>query len=190
MPNDLTWRLNEWLYSGMGSDAHFNITNRKFFMENDLSFETFGGNRLLMLKWLMKAKVFVKTPVPFYAYRSGALDSQTNSKPSIERIKKHIENQIQLSRHLNEYFESEEFFRNNKEFQYLVRSHIFSIFDNFWISNHQIYKNGITPELHSAIEDEFRKYFGADSDYITFLFHWVHTLISNKPVDVIYQKSK
>lgn len=189
MSADPIVRFNEWMYGGIGIDVHHNITNRKFFMENDFGFETFGGNRLLALKWIMKAKIFVKTPVPFYVYRNSP-DSQTRSKVSLENVKKHITHQIQLSRHLDEYFAKDDFFRDKKNYQYLARSHLFAAFDNFWINGHNVYKDGITPELHRAVEETFKKHFGDDAAFPTFLFHWLHIVPLIKPFDLITYSPK
>ena len=153
-------------------------------MENDLCFKPFGGNRTLALKWIMKAKIFVKTPQPFYIYRNSP-DSQTNAKCPPERVAQLISNQIQLSRYLDDYFAKDDFFKDNKELQYLAKSHLFVIFDNFRMASSGVYKDGITPELHRAVEEAFRKHFGEDAAFPTFLFHWIHAAMFGKRVDMI-----
>ena len=188
MPNDPFFRFNMWI-KDIGIDAHHNIFNRKFFMENDLRFESFGGsltggNRLLALKWLMKAKVLIKTHVPFYVYRL-APDSGTNAAVPPERVARFITAQIQLSRHLDEFFAVEDFFKDNPAIQYATRSTLFAAYDNHRIINRGVYKDGITPELHSAVEETFRKYFGDDAAFPTFLFHWIHAAMFGKSVNVI-----
>ena len=127
-------RFNEWNDGGIFIDAQYNIFNRDFFMKNNLNFEVFNGwfgdNRILALKWIMKAKVLVKTIEPFYIHRSSR-DSQTQLKFTSEHVAKFITALIELSRHLDEYFATEKFFRDNKKFQYLARSHLFSVLDGF-----------------------------------------------------------
>ena len=187
MPDDPVWRFNQWLRNEIGIDAHHNIFNRNFFMENGLRFETFaraslaGGNRLLALKWIMCAKVFVKTPKPFYVYRDSP-DSITRAKISPELIANFISAQIECSRHLNKYFAEEEFFRDDEERQYLARTSLFASFHMYWILCRGAYKNGVTTDLNKAVEGAFKKYFGEDAGYLTFLFHWVHTLQAKHPL--------
>ena len=181
MPNDPIWRFNQWMYGGIGIDAQHNIFNRKFFIENDLRFETFGGNRLLALKWIMHAKVFVKTPQPCYVYRDSP-DSITRAKFPPERVAKLINEWVELSRHLDKYFADDDFFRDKRDIQYLVYAHMFSAWDLYWITKRGVYKDGITPELHQAVEEAFKKYFGDDAALPTFLFHWIHAAICNRPV--------
>ena len=153
-------------------------------MENDLCFEPFGGNRLLGLMWLMRAKVFVKTPMPYYVYRKSP-DSQTNAKCTPEYVANFVAEQINLSRRLNEIFSTEDFFKNNEEFQYLARSHIFHLKNNYWLARLGAYKDGVTPELNRAVEGAFRKYFGEDAAFPTFLFHWIHSAMFGKRVDML-----
>lgn len=184
MPDDLLWRFNEWYTRNIGIDAQHNIFNRKFLMENDMRFELFGGNRLLALKWIMKAKVFVKTPESFYIYRV-LPDSLTHLKMPPERIAQFIIAQIKLSRYLDDYFAEDDFFKNNPYFQYLARSKMFLIYDDHRMKRNLVYKDGITPELHRAVEEAFRKHFGNDAAFPTFLFHWIHTSMFGKRVDMI-----
>lgn len=132
----------------------------------------------------MRAKVFVKTPQPFYIYRSSP-DSQTSSKFPPERVTKFIENHICQLRRLDEFFAKDEFFRDNTELQYRVKSELLFNNDRYRFLRNDVYKDGITPELHRAVEEAFKKYFGADAAYPTFLFHWVHCLQSNKSVNQI-----
>ncbi len=183
MPTDPAVRFSMWL-ADIGIDAQHNIFNRQFILENDLCFETFGGNRLLAFKWLMRAKVLVKTPISIYIYRDSP-DSQSRSKVPPERVAKYIAHQFELSRHLDEYFAMDDFFKDNPELQYLARSNFFQIFDNRWINKHVVYRNGITPELHAAVEAAFREHFGKDAAFPTFLFHWVHAALCGQPATVL-----
>ena len=177
-------RFNEWNTGGTGIDAQHNIFSRKFLADNDLRFEVFGGNRLFALEWFMKAKIFVKTPTLFYIYRN-APDSSSNYKFPPERIKKFISEQIELSRYLDKFFAREDFFKDKPELQYLARSHLLFVHDNWRINRLGIYKDGITPELHRAVEEAFKKNFGDDAAFTTFLFHWIHAMQSDNRVTAI-----
>ena len=187
MPSDLYYRVNEWF--SMGIDIQHNIFNRKFFIDNELIFYPFFDARFLALKWLLRAKTFVKTPVPFYIYRQSH-DSDTNSKFTPERVAQFISNQIKTFRYLDEFFATEDFLKNNKDLQYRIRNHMFYILDNFWIIRNGIYKNGVTPELNQAVEDTFKKYFGDDYALPVSLFHWLHSGICRQDHRVINSSSK
>lgn len=179
MTNDPFDRFNKWV-SDIGIDAQHNIFNRQFLIDNDLCFESFGGsltggNRLLALKWLMRAKVIVKTPKPFYIYRN-APDSRTRSKFPPELVAQLISEFIELSRYLDKFFATDDFFKDKPEMQYRARSNLFTTFNNHWIRRNGVYRKGVTPELHQAVEEAFKKHFAEDAVFPTFLFHWYNTL--------------
>lgn len=179
MPDEPLSRFNEWDLGGTGIDAQHNLFKREFLTDNDLRFESFGGNRLFALQWIMAAKILVKTPAPFYIYRNSP-DSVTNSNFPPERVTRFISNQIELSRWLDKFFAGNDFFKDKPEIQHRARSHLFLAYDNHWINRRGVYKNGVTPELNQAVADAFRKYFGEDATYPTFLFHWIHAVSSTK----------
>ncbi len=185
VPDDPAIRFNEWNEGGIFIDTQYNIFSRKFLMESGLRFEIFGerfsDNRIFALKWIMKAPVIVKTLEPFYIHRN-AYDSQSREKYSLEDIAEFISAFVELSYHLDEYFASEEFFRDNKEAQYLTRVHLFSVLDRFWLHKRGIYKTGVTFDLNDAVEAVFRKYFGGGAAYVTFLFHWAHCMMAERPL--------
>ncbi len=178
MSDNPVQRFNDWR-GNSGIDSQFNIFNRNFFIENDLTPNVFGkglsDNRLNCLKWTMRAKVFVKTPNPFYVYRvTPGAQSRTKCPP--ERVANYIATWVEMSRHLDKYFAEEDFFRDNKERQYLVRSRLLYTLDNYFVIRQGSYKGGVTMELNDAVEDAFREYFGEDAPYVAFLFHWVHCI--------------
>lgn len=177
-------RFEEWFSGGTGIDAPHNIFRRKFLTENNLRFHDFGGNRFFALKWIIKAKVFVKIPGPIYIYRNSP-DSVTNAKFPLEHIENFISGQIKLSRHLDEFFATDDFFKDKPEFQYCAKNFLFMVYDNYRITRMGVYKNGITPELNRAVEAAFRKYFGDDAAFPTFLFHWIHAAMFNQRVDML-----
>ena len=189
MPNDTTSRFSEWIDRGTFWDVQYNLFNRNFLMDNEIFIEVPGGSSLTMaLWWLMLAKVFVKTPIPFYVRRD-APDSLTNTDPklpSTDRIPKIIMGAIELFRQLDKLFDKVELFKNNMEIQYMIKAHCVSIYDNWHISRHGFYKNGVTPEINKAVEDAFKKYFGDDYAYPALLYHWAHVIPYNRPVDKIF----
>lgn len=182
MSDNLIDHFNEWEKGGTFIDAQHNIFRREFIMNNALFFGQ-GGNRIFAMRWIMKAKVLVKTPLPFYVYRNSP-DSVTRAKFPPERVAGFIHSQIELSRWLDEYFAGDDFFKDNPDFQHRARNHLFLAYDNHWINRNGVYKDGVTPELHRAVERAFRKYFGDDAAFPTFLFHWIHAAMFGKPVDV------
>jgi len=184
MSDDLLERFKEWHLEGTFMDNQYNIFNRKFLTENDLRFHDFGGHTLFALEWIMKAKVFVKTPTSFYIYRK-LPDSTSNSKITPKRVTKIISGQIRLSRYLDDYFAKEDFFKDNPEMQYPAQSHLFSKEDTWRIVRNKVYKNGITPELHRAVNSAFREYFGKDAPLPTFLYHWIHAAMFNYRADML-----
>lgn len=194
VPNDLELRFNEWLDGTTFIDAQYNIFNRKFLADNDIWFLEYGegilsGNRLFTLNWILRAKVFVKTLDPFYIRRDSE-DSLSNAKVPPERVTKFIDVTIKLSRNLEEYFAREEFFRDNKERQYLARSSFLTKFDQWRIKRNNVYKKGITPELNQAVEEAFKKHFGEDYAFLTFLFHWAHALQVKRSVEKLVPPEK
>lgn len=186
MSSDHAERFNEWLDGRIFIDAQYCIFRREFMLNNDLlfwegKFGLIGGNRFFTLKWLVTDGVFVKTAEPFYIRRDSP-DSITRAKISPERVADVIAAQIELSRHLEQYFASEKFFRDNEQRRYLARSSMFSLTGNYWIKNRGIYKRGVSLALNRAVEDVFKKHFGKYYMLPTFLFHWVHTLQAKKPI--------
>lgn len=177
-------RFDEWYSHKIGIDAHHNIFKREFIINNDLRFESFGGNRLFALHWLMKPKVLVKAPVLFYVYRDSP-DSVTRAKHPTEHVAKIISQQIKMSHYLEEFFASDEFFKDKPEYQYLAQSHLLRVHNDYWIKRLGFYKGGINLELHRTVEEAFKEYFGDNAALPTFLFHWIHALIFNHRVDVI-----
>lgn len=186
--NNLFERFENWRSNNFNIDAQYNIFRREFLMENDLFFDEFGkgwagGNRLFALKWLVKAKVFVKTFEPFYIYRKSP-DSHSNQF-SIELVAQFLSETIKLARHLNEYFDRTDFFKDNPEIRYTAWSTLFFRQNDWRIKRNKIYKGGITNELNKAVEDVFKKYFGEDYALPAVLFHLANILPYKKPVNKI-----
>lgn len=179
-------RFDEWYSGGTFIDAQHNIFRREFLIDNKLRFANFGGglsggNRLFALKWLMKAKVFVKTAEPFYIHRNSP-DSITKSKFPPERVAELISAHIEMLHNLEKFLVTNDFFKNKPDMQYCARSSLLAVMDNWWLKRNGVYKNGVTPELNQAVEDVFKKHYGADYLFPTFLFHWAHVLMYKRPV--------
>lgn len=166
-------RFSEWINIGTFIDAQYNIFKRFFILENNLNFD--GGNCQLALWWIMLAKVFVKTPTPCYVYRNPP-DSQSNTKTfPPEKVENFISLCVEISRLMDKKFSQIDFFKDNEELQYAAKAHWFSMLDDYMINRRGVYKAGLTPELSQAARNAFKKYFGADESYFSFLFNWAHT---------------
>ena len=186
MSSDPAERFAKWVDDKINVDAQYCIFRREFILDNDLlfwegKFGLIGGNRFFTLKWLVTDGVFVKTMKPFYIHRNAA-DARSNQKMPPERVADVIAAQIELSRHLEQYFSSEKFFRDDEKRRYLARSSMFSLTGNYWIKNRGVYQNGVTFELNRAVEDVFKKNFGKYYMLPTFLFHWAQVLQAKKPI--------
>ena len=179
-PEDPLLRFHEWLNYDIFIDAQYNIFNRNFILDNDIFFKSFenvlaGGNSFFALQWILKAKIFVKTPAQFYVRRDSP-DSLFNLNMTPERVSKFISAQIKFSAWLEDFFAKDEFFKDDEKLRYHARVHFFLTADNHRLKNQGVYKNGITPELHHAVESAFREHYGKDIDYLVFLFHQIHCL--------------
>ena len=184
VPNNPMVRVNTYL-NDFFVDMPHNILKRRFVIDNDLSFQY--GNGLLLLKCLMKADVVVKTPPqPFYIYRRSSY-SDTNSSFPPERVAKFIEERIKYLRCYDDFFAQEEFFQEHKDLQYRLKCRMLANMDLYRLKRKKVYKDGVTPELHRAVEEVFKKYFGEDSFYLTFLFHWIHCRQFDKNVRYIHR---
>ena len=85
MPKDPLFRLQMWVNKSITGDAPFNLFKRQFLVENN--FVNIFHSQAFLLLWLMKADVFVETPLPLYIYRDSP-DSTTrnNNLFPIERV--------------------------------------------------------------------------------------------------------
>ena len=187
MSSDPAERFAKWVDDKINVDAQYCIFRREFILDNDLlfwegKFGLIGGNRFFTLKWLVTDGVFVKTMKPFYIHRNAA-DARSNQKMPPERVAQFLDECIEFSVALNEYFATEEFFRDNEEHQYLAFSSIFNITGIWRIKRNGVYKKGVSLALNRAVEDVFKKYFGDDYAFPTFLFHWAQVLQTKKPVN-------
>lgn len=186
--SDLFDRFEEWS-KGLHVDAPYNIFKRKFLIDNDISFVNLkngfaGGNRFFLLKWIMKANVFVKTPNPFYV-RYDTPDALSNVDLPSERVADFMTEHIKFFRYLEDFFAESDFFKDKPDFQYNARAIMFVTMDNWFIKRSGCYEKGITTEINQAIEDVFKKYFGDDYALPTLLFHWAHVLMHRRPITIV-----
>ena len=173
VPPEPETRFKAWANADIFVDMQYNIHNRAFVFDNDISVT---GGMLFILHCLMAAKVFVRTPAYFYIRRD-APDSLTNDKTRLEK-KLHdlIKNVVGTSRCFDKLFRDIEYFSDNKAIQYSVRAIFYNRYDVHWSQQRDTYKDGITPGIHRAVESAFKEIFGGDVGYLTFLFHKVHCL--------------
>ncbi len=184
LPDDPLYRFKEWITGSTCYDIQYNLFSSKFIWINNINV-TLGHSMFAALRWLMLAKVVVKTPVICYIRRD-APDSQSNKfDVSPEIIEKFICGHIDTMRKIDNQLLEMEFFKNNEPFRYMVNSRFWIVDDNFEFYRRQFYKNGITPDIYQAVSNAFKKYFGDDYFLPMFLFNWIHAVAFNKRPDII-----
>lgn len=175
MPDDLNFRFNEWLSGGTFCDMQYNIFRRDFLFESNFVSEMDDcENFLSTLMWIMKAKIFVKTPEIFYIHRNSP-DSQTNDKTfSPQKLERNISTQIKLFSQVENFTSNSKFFRDNKTANYFIKSKIFIAHEN--LDNDGLNMNGNKnyAELYELTESIFKKIFGSSGVYLAMLYHWGH----------------
>ena len=167
MPNDPMFRLQTWVNRGVSGDAPFNLFRREFLIENNLV-EIFHSHEFVLL-WLMKAKVFVKTPFPFYVYRD-APDS-TSRNNHLHPLSRFLNYKMERLRVLEEELPTIDIFKDNEPLQTFVKILWLSRSHQIQIRDRGFYKDGI-----QTIYNIFKKYFGDNALYPTMLFHWIHII--------------
>ena len=176
VPDAPQLRFDEWANADTFIDAPYNIFRRAFLLDNDIFFDAAGGNFLFCLHWLMKAKTYVKTPDIFYVHRDSP-DSQTNDATALaERTRRMIFQMADAADCFDKIFRSIGFFADNEAARYRAKAIFFSRADSFEVHRRNTYAHGLTPELHRAVDDAIKARFGAQADYVTFLFHMIHCL--------------
>ena len=177
MPDDLNFRFNEWLSGGIFQDAQYNIFRRNFLFESNIFSEMDDcENFLFSLMWIMRAKIFVKTPEIFYIRRDSP-DSQTNEKAfSSKRLEKTVSSQIKLFGQVDKFISNFDFFCDNKIFDYLIKTKIFIAQENLSNDNLHMTGNRDYAELYKVTENIFKKFFGSNGVYLALLYHWGHIM--------------
>lgn len=181
MPFDLNFRFNEWETGGTFQDMQYNIYRKDFLFESGVVSEMDGSEHLLFcLLWIMRAKIFVKTPEIFYIRRDNPF-SQTNEVGfSEERLEQTIASQIFLFSQADKFISNFDFFKNNSEFNYLIKARIFISREDLEMEFSKIRGNKNYAALYKVTEDIFKKKFGSDGIYFALLYHWGHILQFNK----------
>lgn len=177
MPNDLNFRFNEWLSGGIFQDTQYNIFRRNFLFESNIVEEMDDCDTYLFaLMWIMKAKILVKTSEIFYI-RKDCPDSQTNDKSfSPQKLERNISSQIKLFGQIDKFISSQDFFRDDKTADYLIKAKIFIAHENLSRNNSYNSGNKNYAELYKLTEDIFKNIFGSDGVYLAMLYHWGHIL--------------
>lgn len=174
VPDDPATRFNEWASGDTFIDAPYNIFRREFLLGNDILFPERCGNLLFCLHWLMKAKVYVKTPEIFYVNRDSP-DSQTNDRSALNRRPGNfIRDVVLLTKYFDRIFDGVDYF--DEATRYKAKAIFYNRFDEFEINRLKIYERGLSPELHRGVERAIKDNFGDCADYVTFLFHKLHCL--------------
>lgn len=183
MPNDPMWRFQEYIFSSnYYADSQYNLFNRNFIMENELLYESFGcGARYVkefFLPWIMLAKVYVKTPQPFYIRRNSPDSLSNTTILPLEDLAERICQMMEFMRYIEkQVIPNIKFLNDNKEsVRYYINAKVFNILGDHLIRNRSFYKDGVTVEVNRIVEDTFKKYFGDDAYYPAFLFHYVHSM--------------
>ena len=173
VPPEPETRFKAWANVDIFVDMQYNIYNRAFIFDNDISVT---GGMLFMLHCLMAAKVFVNTPEYFYVRRD-APDSITNDRTHLEnKLYDLIKTVVGTSRYFDKLFRDIDYFNGNEAVQYSVRAIFYSRYDSYMSYLRGTYKDGITPGIHRAVEGAFKEIFGGDVGYLTFMFHKLHCL--------------
>ena len=173
VPDDPQTRFKEWTSCHTFFDAPYNIFRREFLLDNGIFFPERCGNQLFCLHWLMKAKIYVKTPEIFYINRDSP-DSQTNDKSALNRRPEQFIRDVILStKYIEQIFRTVDYFRDEAA-RYKAKAVFYNRFDEFEIGRLRIYEQGLNPELNRAVERVMRDYCGDCADYVTFMFHKLH----------------
>ena len=184
MSEDPISRLIEWLENGTFIDAPHNLFRRSFIIENDLV-NIFHSHEFLLL-WLMKAKVFVKTPMPFYIYRNSP-DSITRNNNYFD-VENFILHKLEILHFLDKILPTIDLFKDNERLQTFVKLRFLSRSHHNQIKVRGMYNKGVTPELHQAVYHAFERYFGDAALYPTLLFHWTCSIPFEQSIEDFWYK--
>ena len=177
MPSDPKFRFAEWAINGTFCDAQYNLFSKNFIRENELLFNPCGyGLNFFLLFWMMKAKIFVKTPVLYYV-RVESPDSLTNKKRNLaNQVKGYVSGMLEFSRMIDNLLPRIKFFRDNPDLQRFAKFKFMTDFEHYGVTRFGIYKDGGSPEIWEAVESAFSKYVGDENAfYPALLFSWMQT---------------
>ena len=181
MSPNLNDRFFEWLDGGTFQDVQYNIFRREFITDNEILFHDACCDSLIFsLIWLIRAKVFVKTPDALYIRRDSPYSQTNDSNSAIYKFEKSIPLRLRLFRSLDKFISECDFLNGNDEFKYYVKTKIFLTHES--LENAADIKRGNKNyvALYNSIEDTFRKLYGSDAIYFALLFHWAHHMQFHK----------
>ena len=140
-----------------------------------------GETFLFALNWIMKAKIFVKTPEIFYIRRNSPTSQSNYQIFSDKKVQKDIDSNIEIFRKVDKFVSEFDFFRDKKFLQYIVKAKIFMSREYVNFESNRDFFNKNYSELYHSIEQNFKKYFGDYGVYIALLYHWSHVMqLNNK----------
>lgn len=177
MPDDQIFRFREWYERGTFIDIQYNFFSRKFIIDNEIFYPLlFGEMDPFNLWWLMKARIFVKTPMAYYSYRLMAPDSVSvlDKEKGPQFINRKISRIMAYTRNMDKFIPDVALFKN-ESFRRCVKIWFLFNIEQAIISSANIYRDGISSELYEAVEGAFRKNFGDGGEYPMFLFHLLHS---------------
>ena len=184
MPNGLLERFFEWATDGTFIDFQYNFFRRDFVADSGIFLESaeFRTNAF-WLRWILNAKVFVKTPEFTYLRREVA-DSITNDgdKFSFEEF---IDSKLEIARDLDKILPELKLFADKPEIQRFIKLKLMSRSFQWGIARRKIYRDGVSPEFCDRIEKSFRKYFGDGGDFAAMLFNLVFMIPTDQYLDKI-----
>ena len=181
MPSNPSERFFEWLDGGTFQDLQYNIFRRSFITDNEIFLNDACCESLIFtLIWLMRAKVFVKTPQAIYIRRDSPYSQTNDSNSKIYKFETSIPMRLKVFRSLDKFISECDFLNSNDEFKYYVKTKIFLTHES--LENAEDIKRGNKNyvELYNLIENTFRKIYGSDAVYFALLFHWAHHMQFHK----------
>lgn len=175
-------RFSEWADSGTFIDLQYNMFNKKFFLSECLFqgaiFEKMSELCVLHLYWIMKSKIFVKTPTFFYVRRNAPDSWTNNTKQNCLNIKEEITRRLNLCQNFERIFGELKFFEEHPKYIRLAKMKFMSSL-YFDLIRRGIYRDGITSEIDKAVQETFEKFFGVYADFPTYLFHLINVVQVN-----------
>lgn len=174
--DDSNFRFNEWFEGKVFRDLQYNIFRRKFILDEKIFSDITRKDLLAVsLKWIMKAKILVKTPESFYIRRENPY-TQSNAQIKFEEeFARRIENFRWLEKFISEF----EFLRDNEILKYKIKARFFGFYEDLNFDNSS-FGNEKFAEVYKSIENNFRKYFGEDAAYLALTYHWAHSMHFNQ----------
>ena len=175
-------RFYQWVDNGTFVDLQYNMFNRKFFLSECLCpgaiAEKMSELHVLHLYWIMKSKIFVKTPVVFYVRREAPDSWSNNTKKDGLNIREEITRRLNLCQNFEHIFCELKFFDEHPEQVILAKMKFMSSL--YWeLVQRGLYRDGITPEIDKAVRESFEKFFGVYADFPTYLFHLLNVMQLN-----------